>query len=170
MTNLKEVEKLASKFNNDTLKIKNELKRVQSQKCRLLKQKGKKTYKEELTKILQYEQVLKETRNLLEPKEKTTLEYNKEDVEKLDYNKTISALRSIQSKKSNTRWLTTEEGENEEYKNAVRVEKLLLEHKKEIKPIEAGYIRKSDLETIIETIESNELSQERIVELLKKLF
>lgn len=168
--NLKEVEKLANQFDNDIEKIKKEIKRVQSIKCRLKKQKGKKTYEQEMTEILKYEQLLKEVRNLLNPKKKPVTQYTWEDIEKLSYEETIKAIRSIQSKKSLTRWLTDEEGNNDEFKRACEIEQMLIKHREQIKPVDKGYIRKTDLIKIIETIESSGvLSQERIVEMLRSL-
>ena len=168
--NLKEIEKKALELENDVLKVANELKRVQSIKCRLKKQKFKSTYEEEMTKVLQEEQILKEVRNLLVPKEKTVTTFEQSDVDVLDYDETIKAIKSIQSKKTNSRWLTPNEGDNDEYRNACRIEKMLLEHKQQVKPVDETMIRKSDLITIIDTIKSNkDLTQERIVELLEKL-
>lgn len=170
MTNLKNVEQIANDLGNDLEKVSRELKRIQSIKCRLKKQKGKSTYESEMTEILKQEQILKEVRNLLDPKEKTVTTFEQEDVDRLDYDETIKALKSIQSKKTLTRWLTPTEGDNDEFRSAVRIEQMLLEHKKQIRPIEETVVRKTDLVTIIETIESNkDLSQERIVELLKGL-
>ena len=170
MNNLKDIEKVAQEFNNDVLALGKELKRVQSIKCRLKKQKGKSNYEEEMTKVVTYEQILKEARQLLDPKEKPVTMYEKSDIEKLDYDETVKAIRSIQSKKTLSRWLTPVDGDNDEYRNACKIEKMLQEHKETIKPVEPEYIRKSDLQTIIDTIESSgNLTQERIVELLKGL-
>ena len=96
MTKMTEIEKMAEKFNNDLEAVAKELKRVQSLKCRLKKQKGKKTYEEEMTEVVKYEQVLKEVRQLLDPKEKPVTMYTQEDVDQLDYDETIKAIRSIQ--------------------------------------------------------------------------
>ena len=168
--NLKEIEQLAQKFDNDVEKIKKELKRIQSVKCRLKKQKGKNTYEQEMTKILRYEQALKEARSLLVPRKKYVTEFTSEDIKLLDYDETVKAIRSIQSKKTLTKWLTTEPGNNEEYKKACKIEKMLLEHKEAIKPVDDDYIRKSDLMKIIEVIEdSGNLSQDKIIELLRSL-
>ena len=123
-----------------------------------------------MSETLKYEQLLKEVRSLLSPKKKPVTQYTLEDVEKLDYDETIKAIRSIQSKKTLTRWLTPEEGNNEEFKKACEIEKMLIEHREKIKPVDETYIRKTDLIKIIETIESSgELSQERIIELLRSL-
>lgn len=168
--NMKEIEKVAEKFGNDLEAVARELKRVQSVKCRLKKQKGKKTYEEEMTEVVKYEQILKEVRQLLNPKEKPVTMYTQEDVDKLDYDETVKAIRSIQSKKTLTKWLTDVEGDNDEYRKACAIEKMLIERRNKIKPVDNEYIRKTDLQTIIDTIESSgNLSQERIVEMLKSL-
>ena len=170
MTNLKEVEKVSVKFDNDVDKIGTELKRIQSVKCRLKKQKGKSSYEKEMTEVLRYEQVLKEARQLLDPKEKPVTMYDQSDVEQLDYDETIKAIRSIQSKKTLTRWLTTVEGDNDEYRKACEIEKMLIERRNKIKPVDNEFVRKTDVQTIIDTLESSgNLSQEKVVELLKKL-
>lgn len=170
MTNLKEIEKVANKFDNNVEAISKELKRIQSIKCRLKKQKGKKTYEQEMSEALRYEQVLKEARQLLEPKEKAVTQYEQEDVDQLDYDETIKAIRSIQSKKTLTRWLTTIEGDNDEYRKACEIEAMLISRREQIKPLDNEHIRKSDVQTIIDTIESSgSLSQEKIIELLKGL-
>lgn len=170
MTNLKNIEKVANELGNDLEKVAKELKRIQSVKCRLKKQKGKSSYESEMRKVLEEEQVLKEVRALLDPKEKPVTKFEQEDVDLLDYDETIKAIKSIQSKKTLSRWLTENEGDNDEYREACKIEQMLLEHKKQIRPIEETVVRKTDLVTIIETIENNkDLSQERIVELLKGL-
>lgn len=170
MTNLKEIEKVAANLNYDSDEISKELKRVQSIKCRLKTQKGKASYEKDMNEVLKYEQVLKEARNLVEPKKKPVTEFTKEDVEKLDYDETIKAILSIQSKKTRTKWLTTEEGNNEEYKKACQIEKLLIDRREQIKPVDDEHVRKTDVKTILETIESSgNLSQDQIKELLKKL-
>ena len=170
MTNLKEIEKIAEKFENDVENISKELKRIQSIKCRLKKQKGKSSYQNEMTEVLNYEQVLKEVRNLLEPKEKFVTEYTQEDVDKLDYDEVMKAIRSIQSKKTLSKWLTMVECDNDEYRNACVIEKMLIEKRNQIKPVDVEQVRKTDVQMIIDTIESSgKLSQNAILELLKKL-
>lgn len=170
MTNLKEIEKVAREFNNDVDLVSKEIKRIQSVKCRLKKFKNRSDYDLKMTEVLQQEEVLKEVRNLLNPKEKPVTMYVKEDVDRLDYDETVKALKSIQSKKCLTRWLTGKDGDNDEYRNACKIEDLLNEHKKEVSPVDDAYIRRSDLQVVIETIENNlNLSNEKILELLKDL-
>lgn len=171
MTNVqKAVSETAKKFENDLLGLSKELKRIQSVKCRLAKQKGKTSYEKEMTEVLKYEQVLKEARQVLDPKEKPVTMYEQTDVDQLDYDETIKAIKSIQSKKTLTRWLTTEEGNNDEFRQACQIEKMLIDHKSEIQPVDEQYIRKTDVQTIIDTLESSgKLSQDQILKLLKGL-
>lgn len=170
MTNLKKIEQIANEFGNDLEKVNRELKRIASIKCRLKKQKFRKNYEQEMNEILRQEQVMKEVKALINPTEKFVTDYDKEDVERLDYDETTKALKSIQSKKYHTRWLTPNEGDNDEYRRACQIEQWLQEHRKNLKPIEDTVVRKSDLVTIIDTIKSSgNLSQERIVELLESL-
>ena len=170
MTNLKEIERVAMEYDNDVELVAKELKRLQSAKCRLKNFKGRSDYDVKMTEILKKEQVLKEVRSLLDPKEKPVSMYLKEDVDRLDYDETVKALKSIQSKKCLTRWKTSEDGNNDEYKRACQIEAWLNEHKKEVSPVDDAYIRRSDLQTIIDTIKSSgKLSQEKILELLESI-
>lgn len=168
--NMKDVEKRAAELGNDLAVVSKELKRVQSIKCRLNKQKGRSDYADQMKAVLAEEHLLKNVRQLLDPKEKAVTAYDQVDVDMLDYDETVKAIRSIQSKKTLTRWLTTVEGDNDEFRNACRIEAMLIKHRDEVRPVDDAYIRKTDLLTIIDTIEgSGELSQERIIEMLKSL-
>lgn len=170
MAVLKQIEQIANKFNNDVNSVNKELKRVQSIKCRLKKQKGKSSYEQEMNEVLSYEQALKEAKQLLDPKDKPVTMFTKEDVEKLDYDETVKAIRSIQSKKTLTKWLTDVECDNDEYRSACVIEQMLVEHRASIKPVDDEYIRKTDLQTIIETIESTgKISTKKVLELLNSL-
>ena len=169
-TNLKRIEETSKKFNDNIEEVSKELKRIQSVKCRLKKFKGKSTYEKEMTEVLQYEQILKEVRNLLDPREKPVTKFEQEDVNQLDYDETIKAIRSIQSKKTLSKWLTDVENDNDEYRNACKIESMLITHREAIKPVDKDHVRKSDVQTIIDTMEtSGKLSQEKLLELLKKL-
>lgn len=170
MTNLKNVEEVAVQFNNDIELVKKEIKRLQSVKCRLNKMKGKSTYETDMKKCLEEIEVMSQVRSLLEPREKFVTEYDQSDVDRLDYDETVKAIRTIQSKKTLTKYLTTVEGDNDEYRNACRIEQMLLEHKKSVSPVEDSLIRKTDLVTIIDTIKlDTNMSHERIIDLLESL-
>lgn len=168
---LKDIEGLAGKFNNDLELVSKELKSVQSKKCRLKKQRRTATWTKEMNELVAYEEALKEVRQLLNPKEKPVTRYEQADVDKLDFDETIKALKSIQSKKCLSRWLTDTEGDNDEYRSACAIEAMLIEHKKTLQPVDSDlYIRKTDLQTVIDTIESSgNLSQSKIIELLNNL-
>jgi hypothetical protein len=169
MTDLKKVEKKANELKT-VENVNRELKRIASAKCRLKKQKGRADYSDKMTEILQQEQLLKEVRQLIDPKEKPVTQYEQADVDNLDYDETIKAIRSIQSKKTLSRWLTDADGDNDEFRNAVRIEKMLIARREAIKPVDKNNVRKTEIQTIIDTIESSgKLSQEKIIELLKNV-
>lgn len=170
MTNVKAIEKKALELNMDMEVVKRELKRVASIKCRLLKQKGRPDYEEVLENTLKEEQLLKEVRTYITGSKKTVTTFEQSDVDRLTHDETIKALKSIQSKKSLTRWLTTVEGDNDEFRHACQIEEMLKEHLKLVKPVEDNVVRKSDIQNIIETIETTgEISTERILEMLRGL-
>lgn len=166
----KMVEKKAMELGNDMEAVKKEIKRLQSTKCRLQKQKDRSDYDQAMSKVLSEINLLQEVRRLLDPKEKPVTEYEQEDVDRLDYDQTQKAIRSIQSKLCLTRWLTEVEGDNDEFRSAKKIEIMLKAHRDIIKPVDEAYIRKSDLAAIIDTIESSgKLSQDRIIGMLKEL-
>lgn len=170
MTNVKEIEKKALELGEDLEAVKKELKRVASIKCRLLKQKGRSDYEAALEEVLKEEQLLKEVRSYITGVKKTVTTFEQADVDQLTYDETVKALKSIQSKKSLTRWLTTEEGNNDEFRSACKIEEMLKEHLKSVKPIEDNTVRKSDIQKVIETIESSgEISMEKVLEMLNEL-
>ena len=167
MTDLRMIEKKADELGRDMETVIKEIKRVQSAKCRLKKFKGRSDYDLKMTAILQEEEVLKEVRQLLDPKEKPVTMYTEEDVKMLDFDETVKALKSIQSKKC----LTKYDPDNQEgYKKACEIETWLNEHKKTVKPVDTAYIRRTDLQTIIDTIkETNDIKVSTIIEMLENL-
>lgn len=170
MLNVKEIEKKALELGEDLEVVKRELKRVASIKCRLLKQKGRSDYEEALESVLKEEQILKEVRTYITGAKKTVTTFEQEDVDKLTYDETVKALKSIQSKKSLTRWLTTNEGDNDEFRQACKIEGMLKEHIKDVKPVEDNVVKKSEIQGVIEMIENVEdISREKILEMLKGL-
>lgn len=167
MTDLRMIEKKADELGRDMETVIKEIKRVQSAKCRLKKFKGRSDYDAKMTKILQEEEVLKEVRQLLDPKEKPVTMYTEEDVKMLDFDETVKALKSIQSKKCLTKYDTDNQ---EGYKKACEIEAWLNEHKKTVKPVDTAYIRRTDLQTVIDTIkETGDIKVETIIEMLENL-
>lgn len=168
--NVIEVEKKALELGSDLDVLKKELKRVASVKCRLLKQKGRPDYESALEEVLKEEQLLKEVRTYITGSKKTVTTFVQEDVDQLTYDETVKALKSIQSKKSLTRWLTPVEGDNDEFRSACKIEEMLKEHVKQVKPIEDNTVRKSDIQNVIDTIESTgNISTEKVLEMLREL-
>lgn len=165
-----DVEKKALELGSDLDVLKKELKRVASVKCRLLKQKGRPDYESALEEVLKEEQLLKEVRTYITGSKKTVTTFVQEDVDQLTYDETVKALKSIQSKKSLTRWLTPVEGDNDQFRDACRIEEMLKEHVKQVKPIEDNTVRKSDIQNVIDTIESTgKISTEKVLEMLREL-
>ena len=167
MTDLKKIEAKADELGRDLAVVASEIKRLQSAKCRLKKFKGRSDYDLKMTAILQEEEVLKEVRQLLDPKEKPVTMYTEDDVKMLDFDETVKALKSIQSKKC----LTKYDPDNQEgYKRACEIESWLNEHKKSVKPVDTAYIRRTDLQTVIDTIkETGDIKVETILEMLENL-
>jgi hypothetical protein len=162
---LKEIQELAKKF-GDVEEVKNELKRVQSVKCRLKKQKARKDYESEMSKVVNYEQALKEVRDFFEPKKMFVTEMSKNDIEVLNYEETMKAIKSIQSKKCNSQW-----SEDGSYETACKIEEMLLEHKKEVRPIEDTVVKKSKIQDLIHHMENQQktVKTEYVIELLERL-
>ena len=167
---LKAIEMKSVELGHDVENVKKELKRVASAKCRLLKMKGLPDYDQKLEAILKEEQLLKEVRTYIVGHKKTVTTFEQADVDQLTYDETVKAIRTIQSKKSLTKWLTTVEGDNDEYRAACKIEEMLKQHMATVKPIEDNTIRKSDLQSVIDTIEmTGSISTEKILEMLKSL-
>ena len=167
---LKNIENFAKSF-KDVEEVKRAIRSVQSQKSRLKKQKGRKDYDEKMTEILQQEQILKEVRDYFEPKTVPVTQMTQKDIELLNWDETQKAIKSIQSKKCNTQHLTENLEDNEEYKKACQIERWLLEHKKNIKPIEDTVVRKSEIHNLINHLKQQDarIKTSYVISLLEEL-
>ena len=167
---LKNIENFAKSF-KDVEEVKRAIRSVQSQKSRLKKQKGRKDYDEKMTEILQQEQILKEVREYFEPKRIPVTQMTQKDIELLNWDETQKAIKSIQSKKCNTQHLTENLEDNEEYKKACQIERWLLEHKKNIKPIEDTVVRKSEIHNLINHLKQQDarIKTSYVISLLEEL-
>ena len=145
--------------------IKKELKRIASIKCRLNKQQGKKTYQEEMDKVLAQEEQLKSLRDSLIQPKKTVTNFTHDDIQELSYDEVIRAIKSIQSKKSNTKWLTPIEGDNEEFRNACRIESMLNERRAQLQPTTVSL--KSSIIEVLDN--STDMSKEDLIQAIKEL-
>jgi len=167
---MKNIENYAKNF-KDVEEVKKAIRSLQSQKSRLKKQKSRKDYDEKMTEILKQEQILKEVRDYFEPKKIPVPAMTKEDIELLNYDETIKAIKSIQSKKCLTQHITENIEDNEEYKKACEIERMLLEHKQNIKPIEETVVRKSDINNLINHLKQQDekISTKYVINLLEEL-
>ena len=167
---LKNVEKVAKQF-KDVEEVKRALRSIQSRKTRLKKQKGRSDYEKLMTEILKEEQLLKEVRDYFQPKRKPVTQMRPEDIKLLNYEETLRAIKSIQSKKCLVQHATDNIADNVEYQKACQIESWLLEHKKAIRPIEETVIRKSDINDLIDHLQGldEKISTSYVISLLEKL-
>ena len=167
---LKNIQEVAKNY-ADVEEVKKAIRSLQSRKSRLKKQKGRKDYEKLMTEILQQEQLLKEVRDYFEPKRTPVPEMTQKDIELLNYEETLRAIKSIQSKKCLVQHATERIEDNVEYQKACEIEKMLLEHKKNIKPIEETVVRKSDINDLINHLQNQQekISKEYVINLLKNL-
>lgn len=169
MTNvqLDKVKETAELYKMNIELVTNKIKSIQSKKSRLKKQKAKPTYNAEMAEVVAEEQLLKEVRQYLEPKEMTVTTMSKDDIKLLNYEETVRALKSIQSKKSLTRY----NEDQTEFNSACQIETWLKEHRETVKDVHDTVVRKSDINEIIEHLENLEqqLDKDYVVEMLKEL-
>jgi len=161
------IKKLQEKFGN-LESAKKELRNIQTIKCRFRKQKARKDYNQKMSEILTYEQSLKELVNYYAPKKVFTTHMTQDDIEKLNFDETMKSIKSIQSKKCNTQW----DDDKTEYEKACEIERLLLEHKEKVKPIEETVVKKSTIQNLIrhlEIVEPKAVKKEYVIELLNKI-
>ena len=143
--------------------VNKKLKLVASMKCRLKKQMGRADARARMIEVEECEAILKSKRDELANKPRRFTNLTEEDISTMEYEEVIRAIKSIQSKKSNTRWLTDVEGDNDEYRNACRIEALLQKRRDGIKPT-------SRLASIIEEAKNNnEMTKEELIALLETL-
>lgn len=151
----------ATELNNDLVEVNKALKRVASTKCRLKAAANHPDFNENMTRCLQEEQLLKHVKGYLTEPHKTVNDLTAEDVEAMNYDEVCKAVRSIQSKKTHTKWAddcTKDEnglfipGSGAMYKEACRIEKMLLERKSVLKPVGTTGFSKAALRTLLEEL------------------
>src|SRR5690554_3583911 len=152
---MKNIQEIAKSYEN-VEEVRKAIRSVQTQKSRMRKQKSRKDYDEKMTEILQKEQILKEVRDYFEPKTIPVPEMTQKDIWLLNYDETLKAIKSIQSKKCNVQHATENINDNVEYQKACQIESWLLEHKENIKAIEETVVRKSDINDLIDHLQKQE--------------
>lgn len=140
------------------------IRNIQSIKSKLKKQKELANYDYQMDKVLRKEQILKELKGYFTPQVVPTTAYTQEIVDELTQDEVLKALKSIQSKKCNTRYLI----DKEPFENACKVEEMLVKRRELLKG--ENVISKKSLDDVIGTIESlDDMSKEQLVAMLKGL-
>ena len=163
MTNIKVV---VEQYNGNVEEINKKIRSLQSVKSRLKKQKSREDYNVQMNKVLAEEQLLKEARDYLLPKKVTVTTMSEQDIEKLTYDETVRAIKSIQSKKCLVQF-----DDKAEYELACKIEEQLKAHREVVKEHAPTLVKKSKINDLIHHLESQqqELDKDYVVNLLKKL-
>lgn len=147
----------AAELGNSVEAVDKEIKRNASVRCRLSKMPGRSDYATKMAEAEAENELLKAVRAHLKGAVKTVSTLTIEDIAKMDYVAVCNAIRSIQSKKTHTRWaddcLRDENGlylpgTGEQYKEACRIEALLKDRREMLAPMKKAAIYLSDKETI----------------------
>lgn len=167
---MKNISEIAKNY-KDVEEVKRAIRSLQSRKSRLRKQKARSDYNELMTEIVKQEQILKEVREYFEPKKLTVTTMTQSDIEQLNFDETVKAIKSIQSKKCNVQYDNMDLETNEEYQEALRIEEMLQEHRKNVRPVEDTVVRKSDINNLIQHLQSTDenVPKEYVIEQLQKL-
>ena len=151
----------SAELDNDLVKVKKELKRIASVKCRLKKAPGRVSYQSDMTACLQEEQLLKNVKAYLDAPRKTVNDLTEEDIAIMPYDEVCRAIRSIQSKKTHTKWAEDCKkdasglyipGSGEAYLEARRIEELLLTRRAELKPVGTTKVSIAKLRALIDEL------------------
>lgn len=145
--------------------IKMELRKVQSRKCRLEKQKERPDYDDKIVEVLKEEQWLKQLRQSLQPAKLTVTTMTQQDISKLTYDETKRAIKSIQSKKC----LTQHSPDKSDFNEACKIEQLLQDHKATLQPLPAAVISKIQLQAFINKLEEMTIKKIDKQEVIKDL-
>lgn len=144
----------ANELDNDMTAVLKELKRVASIKCRLKKMPGRSDFQANMTAVLQEEELLKSVRSYIAGPRKNVNMLTQEEVDLMTLDEVMKAIRSIQSKKTHTKWLTTTPGDNDEYREACRIENMLKARREALAPKSNGYISKIELQGLLDYIKA----------------
>jgi hypothetical protein len=154
MSHMTAVVAKAEELNNDIIAVQRELKRVASIKCRLKKMPRRSDFEANMTAILQEEELLKCVRSYVAGPRKNVNTLTQEEVDLMTLDEAMKAIKSIQSKKYHTKWLTTTPGDNDEYREACRIEEMLKARRDALAPKSNGYISRIELQTLLDCIKA----------------
>lgn len=151
----------ATELNNSMVNVNKALKRVASVKCRLNHAPGKATFQVEMAACLEEERLLKAVRDYLTEPRKTVNNLTEADIADMDYDEVCKAIRSIQSKKTHTKWADDCEkdedglfipGSGAAFKEACRIEELLKARRDELQPEGTKRITKAAVLEFVDTL------------------
>lgn len=151
----------ATELNNSIVELNRALKRVASAKTRLNHSPGLPDYNAKMAAILQEEQLLKNVRSYLTEPRKTVNDLTAEDIAAMDYDEVCKAIRSIQTKKTHTKY--AEDCQKDEnglfipgsgamFKEACRIEDMLKERREDLQPSGTLRFSKAALRELIATL------------------
>lgn len=149
MIDMRNIVETAASLDNDLEKVNRELKRLASVKCRLKKTPGRSDFQENLTAVLQEEELLKNVKSYISGPRKNVNFLTQDMIDVMTIDETMRAIKAIQSKKTHTKWLTTVPGDNDEYREACRIEQMLKDHRDSLAPKKLGNISKAELLSMI---------------------
>lgn len=151
----------AIELGNNMTNVNRALKRVASAKTRLNHSPGLPDYNEKMAVVLQEEQLLKNVRSYLTEPRKTVNDLTADDIAAMDYDEVCKAIRSIQTKKTHTKY--AEDCKKDEhglfipgsgamYQEACRIEDMLKERREELQPLGTVRFSKSALRELIASL------------------
>lgn len=160
-TDMTKVIAKAAELNNSIIELNKALKRVASAKTRLNHSPGLPDYNEKMAAILAEEQLLKNVRAYLTEPRKTVNDLTAEDIAAMDYDEVCKAIRSIQSKKTHTKY--AEDCKKDEnglfipgsgamYLEACRIEEMLKARREELEPVGTVRFSKAVMREFIATL------------------
>lgn len=152
MTDMRAVVETATSLDNSIENVNRELKRLASVKCRLKKMPGRSDFQANLTAVLQQEELMKNVKAYLTGPRKNVNTVTQEQVDRMTIDETLKAIKAIQSKKYHTKWLTDVPGDNDEYREACRIEEMLKKHRDELAPHATGHISRNELLAFLEAV------------------
>ena len=151
----------ATELGNNMVNLNRALKRVASAKTRLNHSPGLPDYNEKMAAVLQEEQLLKNVRAYMTEPRKTVNDLTAEDIATMNYDEVCKAIRSIQTKKTHTRYAEDCRrddngmfipGTGAMYLEACRIESMLKERREELAPMGTVRFSKSALRELIATL------------------
>lgn len=149
MIDMRAIAETAASLDNDLEKVNRELKRLASVKCRLKKMPNRSDFHESMTATLQQEELMKNVKSYLAGPRKNVNFLTQDMVDVMTIDETMRAIKAIQSKKCHTKWLTNDPGNNDEYREACRIEQMLKEHRDSLTPKKLGAVSKAEILSMI---------------------